>query len=197
MSDLAVIVVGINDWGRYTSPCIASVWKNEPELDIYVVDNGSKEVYPQTNHAKILRLDKTVCYAEAMNMGMDFAGAHMRYLICNNDVLFKRPFAKLVNSLPMNRIVGFYMHKEKDTGTEYMSSWAWIISNHIWLKVGRFDQLYKPMGYEDADYCLRAKKEGFDMLGLMRETFGIEHLSKERVRLPKENLEYLKVKHGL
>jgi len=190
----AVVIIGIGDWEKYTLPCINSIMACEPRADIIVIDNGSEPAYPR--NIDVYRLDETLCYAGAINVGIDIAEERNNdwLLLCNNDVVFNKPFVEFIEMQHPEMLYGFYLH-EID-GRQYLSSWAMFLHKTIWNKVGMFDESFKPLGYEDADYCFRAVDMGDRLCGLIREGFGIRHRSSG-TKLPHKNLEYLKEKHGI
>ena len=59
-----------------------------------------------------------------------------------------------------------------------------LISREVWHKIGKFDEAFTPMYFEDIDYCIRAAKEGIPLIEFDRDEWGIEHLymDKEQAR---------------
>ncbi|MDQ7029877.1 MAG: glycosyltransferase family 2 protein [Ardenticatenia bacterium] len=47
---------------------------------------------------------------------------------------------------------------------EYVSGAAFALHRRVWEAVGRFDEGFYPAYYEDADYCLRARRHGIETL---------------------------------
>lgn len=194
-----IIIVCIGDWDRFTKPCIDSLQKYEPKVNLIVVDNGSPEPHP-SGWWQSVRINETVSYPEALNAGfskINFFDDDW-IMIANNDILFHKPFLYRVKHYDPNSIYGFYTHTA--FGRDYISSWAMIFSRTIFDEVGLFDENFKPMNYEDADYCWRAVDKGFYLTALMRDNFGIEHLAKDdRITLSEHPncTAHLKEKYGI
>lgn len=203
----AVIVVGVGEWEKHTRPFLDSLYLNEPEAFCVVVDNGGEgydiSAYPKAIRA---RLSKTVCYAAALNYGIQQAGRQNWYIVTNNDVLIKKPFIRRIEKLDPLKLHGFYIHDF--SGHDYMSGWCLIISDSVWQKVGAFDEVLTPMWFEDADYSIRCKKAGIDLNLLDRYAYGIIHLEDERhkerrqymdanIRARSKNRDYVKRKHDI
>ena len=200
---ITVIIIGVNEWDRFTSPCIESLKRREPGAKIVLVDNGSNPAYPTVPGVEIVRLNKTVSYAEAINAGLR---DDEWVIVTNNDVLFYKPLAEQLEKLDKNNLYGFWEHETN--GVKWLSGWCFLIPDEVLFGTGMFDEEFKPMWFEDADYSLRAKAEGFGLVNLDRERWGIEHLalgrSKERLdyiaehdKAHRKNLAYLVKKHGL
>lgn len=205
---MKIIIIGVNEWQRYTLPCIQSLLEVEPDADILVVDNGSVEPYPEIAGVSYARLDTTVSYAEALNDGIICSGNQDWYIVLNNDVLFHKPFIDRVKKLADDTLYGFYTHEIG--GRAYQSGWCLFIPNLVYDVVGLFDEAFKPMWMEDADYSFRTLDYGLGMASLDREDWGIEHLASKGERLTerneylifndahyKKNLQYLVEKHKL
>jgi len=206
---LSVIIVGIDDWERYTRPLIADIWTHEPDANIVVVDNASATPYPKGEH--IHRTDKRLGYAEALNWGIDRAGDSDWYVVMNNDVRVHKAFTKRVESLATSTLYGFKKwtgHELLKSKPDYLSSWCMLISREVWHKIGKFDEAFTPMYFEDIDYCIRAAKEGIPLIEFDRDEWGIVHLymDKEQARadfkekkaeLLNSLMNYLKEKHGI
>ena len=203
---VAVIIVGIDDWEKYTLPCINSIKACEPKAKIIYIDNGSDEPYPNVEGTVPIGITGTVCYAEAINIGLASAsGIANWYLVCNNDVLFKKPFVSKVNKLDTERLHGFEKHTYEES-IEYICGWSFLISSQVIDKVGLFDEHFKPKWYEDVDYCIRAKNADVAIEFHNPEGWGFKHLKQDEERdeirsanmkAYRENHNYLKAKHGL
>ena len=127
-------------------------------------------------------------------------------VVCNNDVLFHRPFCDRLAALDPARLYGFWTHTIFEQ--PYLSSWCLLISKTVLERVGMFDEAFAPMWFEDADYCIRAQAAGVPLVELDRTVWGIEHLAPDRKDERalfesahgdawKRNQAYLREKHGL
>lgn len=199
--DVVAIIVGIDGWETFTLPAIQSIRKHEPDMRIVVVDAASKEPYPQDwgNGAQIIRLDTSPSYAYAINQGIKAAGKADWYLILNNDVNLKNRILPTIETLHPEFIYGRQIIEEK--GHRWLGLWLALISRQVWELVGEFDEKFLLCGFEDADYCIRAKRLGIDTLPCNLPF--VHHWGKTRWGLPEyrkvrlENMDYLEAKHGV
>ena len=68
------IIVGLNEWDKFTLPMLNSAKKNDPELKLYLVDNGSAQPYPQVSGVNLIRNKQKDSYAAGLNLGIKSAG---------------------------------------------------------------------------------------------------------------------------
>jgi len=177
MSKVNVIIVGVGEWEQYTLPCIKSIRKQEPDVDITLVDAGSKEPYPSGDDYKLIRMEESKSYAQAINTGIKdsiISDKYYWYLIANNDTLFHKPFVNRIEQYDPGEIYGFHIFNIKQR--LYISSFAFIVPWQAIDDVGYFDEQFIPMGYEDADFCWRAQEAGYELSAMRRDEFGVEHL---------------------
>lgn len=164
MSNVALIIVGIDGWQEYTLPAVESILKYEPGAVITVVDNKSKEPYPigykLSASVAIYQTGARVSYATAINDGIASDRRADWYLILNNDVLCTAPFLHLLDGLPDSAIYGRQIITENDL--TWLGLWLCLLPRKIYEKVGAWDEQFGMCGFEDADYCLRAKQHGFE-----------------------------------
>lgn len=194
----AIIIVGIDGWEEFTLPAIESLRRYDKESKIIVVDAGSKEPYPLNDNkdSVTLRLEKSPSYAYALNAGIRLAGECDWYLLLNNDIMAQGPIAfdKLDPGLIHTRQV------IEEDGHRWMGLWIAAISRQVWDLVGSFDEKFLLCGFEDADYCIRAKQFGIDTV---HYPFPVHHFwGKTRWGLPgyadvrEDNINYFASKHG-
>ena len=199
--DLAVIIVGIDQWAEFTLPAVQSIRRHEPHARIIVVDAASKTPYPTMWDIGItsLRLDASPSYAYALNQGIRAAGKADWYLLLNNDIRLDAPISHLIEALDDSHIYGRQIIEEK--GHVWLGLWLALIPAWIWRMVGEFDERFLLCGFEDADYCIRAKALGVDTLPVDLPV--THHWGKTRWGLPgyrkvrAENMDYLEGKHGV
>ena len=197
--DLAIIIVGIGKWQEFTKPALDSIRKHEPDARIIVVDAASPEKYPKYKGVKILRLDPSPSYAYAINKGIEAAGAADWYLILNNDVYLHGSISATIANQHPGFIYGRQIIEEK--GHRWLGLWLALISREVWQAVGQFDEKFLLCGFEDADYCLRAKKLGIPTMPV--ELPFHHYWGKTRWSLPsyekvrQDNIDYLASKHGV
>jgi GT2 family glycosyltransferase len=199
--DLSIIIVGIDQWAEFTLPAIQSIRRHEPEARIVVVDAASKSPYPTMWDIgiKSIRLDPSPSYAYAINQGIKAAGNADWYLVLNNDVYLHGPISDAIAALPANAIYGRQIIEEK--GHRWLGLWLALIPAWVWREVGEFDERFLLCGFEDADYCIRAKALGFDTRPVElpfhhywgKTRWGLPHYNEVRA----ENMDYLEAKHGV
>ncbi len=201
-SNLAIIIVGIDGWETYTKPAIESILKYEPQAHITVIDAGSKTPYPVDREnglpIAIERMEYSGSYAEAINLGIMLNWQADGYLILNNDVLCTAPFLHLVDNLSDKAIYGRQIITEHDL--TWLGLWLCLLPTRVSFLVGKWDENFKLCGFEDADYCLRAKEHGFEtrfvdlpFIHLWGKTrWGLT--GYENVR--EQNRQYFQQKHG-
>lgn len=203
--NITAVIVGVNEWERFTLPCIQSIRACDPDLSLVVVDNGSDPPYPPGYNA--FPLLKTACYASALNYGMACAEEPDWYVLLNNDILFHKPITDRFDSLDAGTLYGFqYFHRPAAFPfCDYLASWGLFLSAQMARGVGEFDDALTPMYFEDADYCIRAVRAGFQIKLLDWQDWGIEHLGRvgeredymhKHMRAREKNRAYLKGKHG-
>jgi GT2 family glycosyltransferase len=188
---VTAIIVGLNEWERYTLPCIMSIQAVDPMLNIVCVDNGSVPEYPVTPGVLMTRTPSKRSYAGGINWGMKQAPDSDWYVVLNNDILVNKPLSERIEKLDPKRFYGFCLYGPQPAlfTWEYMPSWCYFYHKELWDKVGEFDEKCAPMYFEDADYCKRVQKAGYKMQVEDRVDWGILHLEGER---HKERRAYMK-----
>lgn len=197
-SEVQIIIVGIDGWEEYTLPAVESILKYEPAAWLVVVDAASKTPYPAYPGVDVLRLDESPSYAYAINQAIEASPHVDGYLILNNDVLCTAPFLHLLDGLPDNAIYGRQIITENSL--TWLGLWLCLLPRKIYEKVGAWDEDFKLCGFEDADYCLRAKQDGFETQFLDLPFFHLWGKTRwgltgyENVR--QANREHFREKHG-
>ena len=194
--NVAVIIVGINQWMKYTHPLMESIKEHEPSAKIVLVDNGSEIHYPFST----VRFDKPVCYSAAINAGMDFLKDYADWtIILNNDVKCLGPFVDTLEWMHRGTLYGNQLITFKDL--RWLGLWLFVISREVREAVGKFDEKFEVCGFDDADFCFRAAAAGFE---IRKSNLPFQHYwGKTRWDIPnykdtrQENLKYLEEKHGV
>lgn len=192
---ISVIIVGINQWEEYTMPLVAAIWGYHPDMEICVIDNGSEQPYP-TIGKHIHRIERC-SYAAAINEGIKLTKGEW-ILSLNNDVRCTDYFEKTIESLSKDSIYARQIITE--AGHVWLGNWLALIPREINDKIGGFDPKFKMCGFEDADYCVRAKELGIDTKPI---DLPFTHMwGKTRWAIPgyegvrEENRDYFEQKHG-
>ena len=186
----SIIVVGRNDWDKYTKPFLDSLREHEPDVECIVVDVASDPPYLYAlldDYTGLARFADNVSYAESLNYGALQADDPDWYVFVNNDVLFHKPFVLDLDLLSPSKLHGFHIHDFH--GWDYLSGWCLIISKKVWEKIGKFDEALFPMWFEDADYSIRCKEAKVALNLLDREVWGFQHLEEERMDERKQRLQ--------
>lgn len=194
-SKVGVVIVGINQWEKYTLPLIENIQRFEPDVEIVVIDNASDTPYPERDYVhKIARSS----YAEAINIGVSKLETNW-ILSMNNDVACQGKFLHIVDQLTPDKIYARQIIEEK--GFTWFGNWIVLIPRSVWNRVGKFDPNFEMCGFEDADYSIRAAKEGIETVPVELPFF--HYWGKTRWALPKypeiriHNMKYLEQKHGV
>lgn len=153
---VSVIIIGINGWEEYTRPLVADIWNYEPDVNLRVIDNESDPPYPNKGD-HIIRLDKRMSYAEAINTSVATVPDGW-IIVLNNDVKCDGKFVDSVEALDKNVIYGMTLYSEPTF--DWLSSWIIVMHKSLFDKVGEFDTRFEVCAYEDIDYCYRAKQIG-------------------------------------
>lgn len=192
--DIAVIIVGMDQWEEFTLPAIKSIKGGR----VIVMDCG-KEPYPKKRGVKVVRLENSPSYAYAINEGVKAAGEADWYLILNNDIKQTGDMVSVIEKLSTDSIYGRQIITER--GHVWLGLWIALIPKEVWNKVGGFDEKFLLCGFEDADYCIRAKELGIDTK--FADLPFYHYWGKTRWGIPNypqvrlDNINYLHKKHGV
>lgn len=210
------IIVGIDNWQRYTLPLIQSIQKHEPSCHIVVVDNLSQTPYPQINEGDtridIIRSATRLCYSAAINMGQEFTGIIEDkvkwpdwYIVLSNDVLCTGPFADKLAGYSDDNVVGPLLLETpipRMGMIPYLEGWCMCFPRRAWDAIGGFDENYLMSSFEDVDASHEARKHGFGLIEDKELPF--KHLDqRQRFYLPgyggseAHNMQYFMTKNGV
>ena len=178
MTDISLIVVGINRWHDITQPFLLSILKHEPEAQILLIDNNSSPAYPNNSSSiEVLRVDERIGYNQAMNIGIQHRKVD-KYICFNNDCICEGPFINKIKILDDSTLWGSDHKPDPLNGILFVAS-AWlVISDKIIEKIKFFDENLSA-GFEELDYEMRAMMADFN-LGVAQ--LPIKHL-EEMTRL--------------
>ena len=195
MSKCAALIVGIDQWEKYTLPLIESIKQHEPDVEIVVVDNASVTPYPLLGN--VVRCENRISYSAAINLAVEQTDADW-LLSMNNDVICNAPFMWMLDGLKTSSLYARQIIQEGRL--TWWGNWIVLIHRTIWDKVGVFDPGFEMCGFEDADYAARAMKEDIPVEWL---NLPFTHFwGKTRWCLPnypeirENNIRYFALKHG-
>ena len=174
---VSIVAVGVDKWEEYSLPFLQTLQDVEPEANVVMVDDASENPY---KHDKVLRTDKRISYAAALNLGASVSNPDW-YMFLNNDVYFEKPFLHRFDDLDPKKLHGMNTYQFKRY--EYICGWCMIVSREIWECVGKFDEALVPMWFEDADYSIRCQRDGFPLQVHDRYEWGVIHIEDENMSI--------------
>jgi hypothetical protein len=193
---VALLSVGIDKYNDNTAGLVDSVRLLEPSVEMVIIDNAADPAYAPQPY--IHRLNIRVSYAEALNVAAGMCKADWMVMV-NNDVICNAPFADLVDGLDKRTVYGKVEYSE--FGAKWLDGWIMVVSRQLWDVVGGFDTNFAYAGFEDADYCLRAKSLGNCVktidLPFTHKQAHTRYLMPDYFEQRKKNIEYLVMKHRL
>lgn len=156
---IAALIIGIDGYERYTRPLVESLQRYEPDCQIVVIDNASKEPYPTADY---IHRTERLCYAAAINRAASFAPGVDWYIVLSNDVLCTGRFRTLLHSLPKRAVYG----PKLATAAHYqfVEGWCVIIPRPLWDATNGWDENYLVSSWEDVDYSYMALAAGFNVI---------------------------------
>jgi len=182
-------------------PCLESLIKAYPKINIIVIDNASTDnslksiLSLKYERLQIIRNEKNLGFAKAANKGIKLALKQNAeaVLLLNPDTLPSRGFLEPLLTNPaeivgpilkfkrnnqwiydfggkINFWLGRTSHNEYPKymvknikAPDYLSGCCLLIKRKVFEKIGFLDERYF-LFFEDADFCLKAKKAGFKII---------------------------------
>lgn len=161
---IRAVVVGIDHWEDVTRPFVDGLRLHNPELNIIVVDNQSKTLYPEgVVGGSIFRCDR-MGYGQALNFGQQ--GVEWDWLLCaNNDCVCSGNVTEIIKRLRDDTVYGNAWKFDYEWMTALslpavVDSAFLLIPRRVWEKIGGFDPKMDA-AFEEIDYGLRAIDAGF------------------------------------
>lgn len=189
---VSIVITGHQKWEEYTLPFLQSIEKYATGFQVVVVDLDAH--YPDYPGVIMVRHPLT-SYAAALNLGINAYQADW-YFLCNNDMLITKALdASRFESLDTSSLYSWVMVSAKTVGREYLESFSMFVPEKIRADIGMFDENFKFMWFEGADYCFRAQAAGYKLAPpLDRTDWGVYHLEDERdaerKTIMREHMEY-------
>ena len=207
LPDYAIVIVGIGQWGKYTAPLLRSIGKHAYDATrVVVVDNGGYYTGQQIDKfpwVDFVRWSTDPCsYAVASNIGLEkiWDETHLDWvLLMNNDVICHDDPVPYLEKLSQGCLYGNNIHTRN--GDTWIDGWLYAIPYPAMINIGLFDPAFWGACFEDLDYCLRARDEGYSI----RQSYlpFIHKVSRQRMDMPEydqnrqHNIEYIKKKWRL
>jgi len=162
--------------------CIKSVKKCSPELDFYLMDNGSTTPMPSEVAPLIagsVRCDTFLGTSKAYNMAFRMiqgVGAEIAILLgSDTEVTSCRWIEHLLApfSDPSTALVGYEVYTFLEDGTfvnspvgnyySWIEPWCLAFRKRLLDEIGVFDEQFYPFGFDDVDWQLRIKRKGYHL----------------------------------
>jgi len=156
------VIVGIDHWEDLTRPFATALKVESPELDVVVMDNASRDDYPELKNCQVIRIDRRG-YGPALNFGASL-GEWDWLMCCNNDCICTGDVMPIISTLSEDVVYGDAW-KADYTGMEVglppvADSAYLLISRKVWNAIGPFDPDMEA-AFEEIDYQIRALDAGF------------------------------------
>ena len=193
---VAALIIGIDGCEQYTLPLVESIQKHEPDCQIVVIDNASKEPYPALDY---VHRTERLCYSAAINTAASHATDADWLIVLSNDVLCTGRFFTLLRNLPKRAVYGQIVNVARYT---FVMGWCVIIPRPVWKSVGGWDENYVVSSWEDVDFSYMARAAGFGVMDIPHMSF-IHLDQRQRFYLPgfegthDRNRAYFEAKHNL
>lgn len=161
---VTALIIGIDGWETYTKPLIDSIQYHEPDCKIVVIDNASKDPYPQLKQSNGLsyvhRIERS-CYSKSINIAKEIAGYADWYIVLSNDVFCTNRFIHILEEMHLNWVVGPKLMINQ--GWQYIEGWCVCIPNYIWNTLNGWDENYQVSSWEDVDFSVSALEHNFSL----------------------------------
>ena len=175
-----LVIIGYNQWEEYTEPLVRQAEAMLPGWGIMVVDNGSEPPYPQAGTWTVRSDNQSL--SRAINAGIDMLGQDWEWaIVLNNDVVLTG--VPDISRLNPQALYGMEFCKF------YLLGWCMAISRQLWQRVGKFDERYTGMSYEDVDYSFRVLLEGMPLHAVDLPFIHLEHKSWHLLPLDQKRIE--------
>lgn len=160
---VACLIIGIDGWNQYTKPLAESIYRNEPNASIVIIDNASATPYPTLGDwATVVRTER-LCYSAAINRAKlitdEVWGQPDWYIVLSNDVACTGKFGHLLATIRSGCIAG--PHMAINGRWRYLEGWCVAIPRGIWTALGGWDEQYQVSSWEDVDLSATAVEKGY------------------------------------
>jgi len=142
------------------------------------------------NYILLLNNDVEVLEPDWLSRLIEVAEAHPNIGIVGPKLLFPNGRIQSAGGIMLvdgPRIRGYsendYGQYDRDSYIDHVSGAAFLIKREVILKVGLFDESFSPLYFEEAEYCLRARKAGYETLYTHKAVL-IHHMGRTISRMP-------------
>jgi len=181
----------IPNWNTlpYLKKCVDSIKKNTKNIEIIIVDNGSKEKgtkeYIKKVSDKYIFNDTNLGFSKANNQGAKISSGNFLCFM-NSDIIvgkdwltemikvFDNPMCGSVGPLANprfrrygeNQVIRYTQYKgqyKEDTIVPILIGFCLLIKKSLFKKIGGFSEKFISGNYEDNYFCYKIRKEGYDL----------------------------------
>lgn len=157
---------------EHLKACIASMMKAHPAMKpeaIVVVSRDLKTLPGDLRGVRLVHDRTEFNFSRRVNIGVTHAAGDVVIMGDDVEVLTDGAFDRLASEAPLRILapsvkgrIGPWWQKESQDHVDvpFVSFTAVYIPRGVYDIVGRLDETFPGYGYEDTDYCLRARKAG-------------------------------------
>lgn len=129
-----------------------------PNTEKLILDNGNQEIVCYDKRATIYKSEHNLGVAGSWNFLIKKAieKGYGHFLVLNDDVILKK-HEDIINGIINAPKTNFFVCDPSNHWSSF------ILSKHIYDKVGEFDENFKKCFYEDNDYAYRMKLASMDI----------------------------------
>jgi len=178
----ASIVIPVHNNLRWTAPLLGSLsaaFESNKGPEVIVIDNGSTDGTQHflMHHAscRTIRNPTNLGFSRACNQGMRETSREFVVFLNNDVILGHRWLEPLLlqfedagvgivgaaGAVSNHECTGIGETRNPYTRFDYIPGWCMAIRREVIEKIGGFDERFGFGYFEDADFCLRAKKAGY------------------------------------
>lgn len=164
---------------RLTYKCLESIVKYTKDYEIIIIDNKPIKGWSNIEFKEVLkrRFDLTnwtyihnkenIGVGAAWNQGAKVAnGKYICFM--NNDIEvtenWSEPLIQILQDKKVAVAFPLSKNKEDDDYFERLAGFCWVIRRDLFNKLGRIDESYGLANFEDTDFYMRAKNNGYKLI---------------------------------
>ena len=184
----SIVVPTYNHCADFLVPCIDSIQKfsSMGDVELVIVANGCTDetigyVHSLTHlNLKLVWTTEALGYTKATNLGIKQATGDYIVLMNNDLVLLEQPKDQWLEMLraPFDSdkvgVTGPVKFDWDCGGNTYecMAFWLVMMRRELFTEIGILDEIYSPGMGEDGDFCIRATRAGYSLVGVPHDVKG-------------------------
>ena len=184
----SIVIPTYNHCADFLIPCLDSIQKfsSMAEVELVIVANGCTDdtiayIHSLTHlNLQLVWTTEALGYTKATNLGIRQASGDYVVLMNNDLVLLEQPKDQWLEMLSAP-------FSEKTTGItgpvkfdwdcggntyECMAFWLVMMRRELFSEIGTLDEIYSPGMGEDGDFCIRATRAGYSLVGVPHDVKG-------------------------